>query len=241
MAATTDGQKNFFQPLKDAKEIETLLRDITNGRALVQCRRSDAPPQDQSSTQGSALSYHQLTLSLNGAKGPQLAKKQEVVASFENGGSLYFFAAKVIRHEFESLDLQIEKVFKLQRRNWFRVMIPEDFGRYELQVLSIASGKFDGRLRVTDLSAGGISLVAPPAFDLVLKTGDIIKGLLIIEGHAILEVEMKLRNQRKGKSTSPMAGLWGCEFVDKSEAFVQRMSAVVNDLHRQLFTKFRQG
>ncbi len=122
-----------------------------------------------------------------------------------------------------------------QDRNAFRVNLPEDgiSAKFNIQRVDNVEVKMAGR--IANLSAGGMGLVTTDN----LKVGAAISGVIVIEHHKPIEVSANVVDVRTQLNLQNKEDLLrACRFTNMTATLDQKIAALVNDLHRKLYTRY---
>ncbi|MGZ3742604.1 MAG: PilZ domain-containing protein [Pseudobdellovibrionaceae bacterium] len=165
---------------------------------------------------------------------PRPQKESDILGNFFIGGERYFFKTS-LRNEGNTVILQMAEVFHLQRRQNYRIKIPDN---YQANLLvsrhNNAKVKLKGQLR--DLSCGGCRAVFSGE-DPLFEKGDVIAGELLIKNREPLEIEGILRYHKLEKNIAKSRQIFGVEFK-LSPLFEGKLYAITMDLHREFFSKY---
>lgn len=155
----------------------------------------------------------------------------EGVASFQVGDEKYYAALQFESQEnqvFLSLD---EPLFHLQRREDFRLKIPESL-KLSLK-LTTASGETSTANSLLDLSSGGLKAET----DLNLQIEDKAQMLLSIEGFKPINASVRVKFQKPALQRKGFFQV-GLQFDQISDKEKNAIFSVVMDLYKELFKKF---
>ncbi|HJV26680.1 MAG TPA: flagellar brake protein [Aromatoleum sp.] len=131
-----------------------------------------------------------------------------------------------------------ESILRLQRREFFRLPTPQS----EPVTCSISHSLPDGRkktvkLRILDISGGGLAIVVPPDELPFLPGMEFNRCHLELPDNEALEVGLKVRNlytvEKPGSGTVTRAG---CEFFGLSRQMMARIQRYMFRLERSLRT-----
>ena len=141
---------------------------------------------------------------------------------------------------FEALATPLpDAVLRLQRRECFRLSVPINQPVYCQITLTDNDGqKKTHKLRVLDISAGGVALVCPPDENVIAPGMSLDECVLLMPELDAAPVRLKVRNQftTEGRNGIRMTRT-GCEFVDlsgKVATNIQRYIFKVERDRRQL-------
>lgn len=161
---------------------------------------------------------------------------KDLVCQFFIGGERYFFKA-LARIEHEKVVLEINSpLFHLQRRQSYRIKIPE---KYPAKFLISELNKQGVKLTtdIVDLSSSGCR-VALVASSPVLQPGDQIKAHLVVGNREPLEVEGIIRHHKlETFATKPSKQTFGVELNTSSSLIEGKLFSITMDLHREFFSR----
>lgn len=163
------------------------------------------------------------------------AKEKELLGNFFLGGERYFFKTPVrIDQDIVVLRMDTE-LFHLQRRQNYRIRIPEN---YEAHFLITSYNKSPVKLsgRISDLSSGGCRLTLTASTP-TLEAGDRIDGHIVIGKREPLEIEATVRHHKAEKHGATIRQIFGLEFKSLSPQIEGKLFAVTMDLHREFFSR----
>lgn len=166
-----------------------------------------------------------------------------VILTFNIGQEKYFSKTSLKKHDFEShfkINLDTD-LFKLQRRNSFRVALPQGYNA-KATITAIDSKKFTNKkFPLFDISGGGFSLEILPNKEFDIAQNQTVEGILEIGGKFNKPFRATVRYA--GKVGSQGSGLRkiGLEFTDMKPKDQEEIIKIVMDLHRDMFSKFKIG
>jgi hypothetical protein len=241
MSADISNQKQtFFQPVDSPAELDKLFHSLIQESIPLQVKpKSHDDTNEKDLTILYGYNYVKTILLAKHRKGPQLPLDLiTMVADF--AGDKFFFTARVIEARNNEYVLNIEKVFRLQRRNNFRIPLPEKIIKADVTIQKIEHVTANNKFRVIDLSAGGFGMSVPPELVSTFEQGALFNVVLKIGNHGQLQLRMKIKYRRKITPYGfPMYFHFGCEFFEASYAINQQLAFLVNDCHRQIFSRMK--
>lgn len=167
---------------------------------------------------------------------------KNVVITFGVGVEKYFIKTKLLKKEKGSdakLDLQSD-LYKLQRRNSFRLNIPTGFlARYEIK--NRGEGAVNEKYDLVDLSGGGLAFELPSNAADMFRPGELLNGRLIVGPDFSKDVKGVVRHSRMVGSRGSGLCRVGVEFQGIPETVQNELINIVMDLHREMFSKFKLG
>ncbi len=166
---------------------------------------------------------------------PQPQKEVDVLGSFFLGGERYFFKTPVsIEGDLVILRMDTD-LFRLQRRQNYRIKIPES---YKASLLISVHNKIPTKLKgqLLDLSSGGcrIALVANAP---ILESGDRLEGHITIGNRESLEIEATVNHHKIENRASAIKQIFGIEFKPLTSMLEGKLFAITMDLHREFFSR----
>lgn len=153
---------------------------------------------------------------------------QEVVCSFEISAEKYFFKSK-ISTEINDLVLNLPAdIFKLQRRNDFRVAVPESMN-YVCEITHINGYPNKIIAQIRDVSLGGIKLVCPVEGRKEYTDAEMILKIKIKDYELEnIPCQVKRYIQAEGSSRAQI----GLRFLDSSASFLTDLQSLLVYLDR---------
>lgn len=158
----------------------------------------------------------------------------ELIAQFQVNGQKFISQVHFKVVENSLILLMEKKLFRVQRREFFRLRLPHGF-RGTLFVPELFGAPFKQSFHLIDLSGGGCKIEMPP-LDLKLKAGTVFKGVIKLPERAEMPVVCTVRHEVK-LNGRPDARWLGIEFFHQSEPERNRLAATVMDLYRELFSR----
>lgn len=226
-------EKAVFSKISHQEERDKLFRDLTNAKAKITVK----------------IDEEILELKPQGIKPPHLecsvvksgdfkfTDRVGVIGNFALGGERYFFKTsfKVMMNEV-LLDTSGD-LYHLQRRDNYRVIIPESYGAtFELKTHN--EDVFSQKLRIADLSAGGCKLMTY-YFAPEYAVDDIISGTINIKGVAPLEIRGKIKHRIIKEIEGRDFQIFGVEFIPQKISQDSYLFTIVMDLHRAINSPWR--
>lgn len=221
--------QSVFQNVPSAKEIEDLLTMVVISQARIQLRTS------ASSTDFTAVipyASKKNSIMARFISGPRLPDATNATITFELEGSKYFSTSRCLTLGGNEYLINFENLYKLQRRDFFRVVIPPEVMPAFVMSETLDAANVGTNFRILDLSTGGVAIEVFDSAD-SFKDGAILTGTLAIGQHTPLGFKAVQKYKRKSGSSYQV----GLEFTDKTVAFTQKVSFIVNECHRQIFAK----
>lgn len=224
--------QSFFVPISSKEEKDRIFRDVVVNKAELKLKplASDGDIFVVEPTVIEDDSYD-LTCKVRGTAsvGP---KDDEVIVKFSLGETLYMGQAK-FRQMYGVFYLDTRgKLFRVQRRDSFRVKLPASF-QGKVRIDAVEDRIFKKSFSLMDLSGGGCRFEAPLA-GLELKSDQTWKGALLMPG----KPELAVGGVLKHFAPHPIAKdkVWiGTGFAGISPATTNRIEGLVMDLYRTFF------
>ncbi|WP_413558665.1 flagellar brake protein [Bdellovibrio sp. HCB209] len=160
-----------------------------------------------------------------------LANGEEFLGYFFLGGEKYYFEAKATVYQNRCQFQLPPEVFHLQRRQNYRVRIPESYPIY-FDVTEINGSPVKIHARLADLSSQGCRLIEK-GITTPLKSGDKLEGHLSVKKNAPIELSAEVRHI-KNEDGSQMVGL---EFSGLSPILENNLFALTLEIHKEVFRR----
>lgn len=226
--------QTFFEKLTHRKDRERVWNSILE-------LRSEVLIVDANKTKIIAVP-HSLTgqsLVMNAAEPEKLPPTNPCLLNFSINAEKYFMKADVYHRLGASLTLDIHQdLFKLQRRDSFRLSFPSQF-KSQLEILERAGKSCRQFCQLSDLSGGGLSIEIPSGPDMNFQAGEIIKGKLTVGQEFSGDIEAVVRHVRMVGSRGSGLCRIGMEFQGLRLSQQEEIIRLVIDLHRELFSKMK--
>jgi c-di-GMP-binding flagellar brake protein YcgR len=167
---------------------------------------------------------------------------KEVIVTFQIGQEKYFMKTIFETHDFAGhymMNLE-PALFKLQRRNSFRVQIPLDY-MAKIHLLTVNEAKVTQKFSLFDLSGGGFSFEIPAHNNFELRKDQRIECDLEIGGKFKKRFTGIIRHVINVGSQGSGLKKIGVEFSNLSPSEQQEVITTVMEIHRDMFSKFKIG
>lgn len=167
---------------------------------------------------------------------------QEVIVTFQVGQEKYFMKTTLSHHDFSSyykMDLE-PALFKLQRRNSFRVQIPAEY-LAKVHITLVNDVKVAQKFPLFDLSGGGFSFEIPSTSQFKIESGQQMEGEIEIGGKFKKKFKANIRHVIQVGSQGSGLKKIGSEFTQLSPSEQTEIVTTVMDIHRDIFSKFKIG
>ncbi len=227
--------QSFFQKVGTRKERERAFLLLTQTKSKFECQ---LPGKKIVTMVSNHIKDSNMVVISQG----HLPIGKEVIVTFQIGQEKYFMKTTFEPHDFSGhylMNLE-PPLFKLQRRNSFRVQIPLDY-MARIHLLSVDDVKSTQRFVLFDLSGGGFSFEIPAHLDFKLKQNQNLECELEIGGKfkkrftAIVRHVINVGSQGSGLKKI------GVEFTNISPSEQQEVITTVMEIHRDMFSKFKIG
>lgn len=164
----------------------------------------------------------------------QLQHLEEYLASFLLGGEKYYFRGKTILDRGRVLITLPPELFHLQRRQSYRVRIPELLHSY-YNIILVNESPFVVVSSLVDLSSHGCRISSDPQ-SYKLQKNDKVTGLLIIDKKPPLEINGIIRHTRviEGKTEYQISGV---EFQNIPTIIESKIFSITMEIHKQFFRR----
>ncbi len=172
----------------------------------------------------------------------QVPLNQEVIVTFQVGPEKYFMKTVFVHHDFGGhYKMNLEPaLFKLQRRNSFRVQIPGEY-LAKVSLSQVDDKTVKQKFPLFDLSGGGFSFEIPPNSQFQLSGGQQLEGEIEIGGKFKKKFTAMTRHVIQVGSQGSGLKKIGVEFSQLSPSEQQDIVNTVMEIHRDMFSKFKIG
>ena len=169
---------------------------------------------------------------------PIPAKAFEVIGHFSVDLDRYFFRGSLLPAGSQATGLfELDgscDVFKLQRRQTFRVPVPAETPIY-ISAHSHNQKPIQVDFKLSDISVGGARIFRPLAY-YSLSLCDTISGIDHSPGGKTVEFKSEVRHSMPQAFQGEVVPHFGIEFIDASQGFKNRMTALTMDLQHKIVT-----
>lgn len=227
--------QSFFQKVGTRKERERAFILLTQSKATFECQLPGK--KIVTISPGHIVDSHMAVVTQG-----QIPMNQEVIVTFQVGQEKYFMKTIFEHHDFSGhYKMSLEPaLFKLQRRNSFRVQIPGEYlARVNLMV--VGDKKISQKFPLFDLSGGGFSFEIPPNSQFSIERGQELEGELDIGGKFKKRFSAIIRHIIVVGSQGSGLKKIGAEFTHLSPSEQQDIINIVMEIHRDMFSKFKIG
>ncbi len=233
---------DIFTKISDPLEKEKILRGIVLARKdmLIKCsdslvslpRSSNQEKSEGGILIGTPILFQSGKIFCRSSF--KLSTSTQVVVQMSTGEDKYL-CLSTCHPSGDGFCLDMEgQIFKLQRREEFRLKIPSGYYAI-LKILLIANHPIDGNLPLVDLSAGGCKVEVKANF-YKAQTGDRFRAELRLKGREPIFVNGNIRYISKHPLYSQQQ-VWGVEFSDMSTQLKDKLAGFTMDIYRELFSR----
>lgn len=224
--------QDAFTKISKPEDREKLLWDLSAARGEILCKGTT---DHILKLKAYKLEKDKLHCLISGDSVRPTFTHENVIASFHLGGEKYFFQAVAEYDRGEIFFVAAFDLFHLQRRQNYRVKIPESY-KAHLDIVTVNDQPMHLVGSLYDISSGGCRVVYQMDAPLI-KMDDNLKAKVYVGKKAPIEVEAVVRHV-KPDPTRKNGQVFGLEFKPLSPALEARMFGITMDLHRELFSKF---
>jgi len=161
--------------------------------------------------------------------------EKELLGNFFLGGERYFFKTPV-KVDGDVVVLRMDAdLFHLQRRQNYRIKIPESY-QATLLISSLNKSAVKLTAQLSDLSGGGCRVILTASTP-VIQSDDVITAHVVVGKRDSLEVEGVVRHHKIEKAGATNKQVFGIEFKTLSSQIEGRLFAITMDLHREFFSR----
>ncbi|WII73597.1 PilZ domain-containing protein [Bdellovibrio sp. 22V] len=163
-----------------------------------------------------------------------LKPQEEYLGHFFLGGEKYYFQSVTQIHQGKVIVPLPKELYHLQRRQNYRVRIPEGYQAfYNIILVNANPQKIIGQL--ADLSSQGCKVVyrldAP-----LMKTGDQVTGHLVIGKRAPIEIQGVVRHIKVDEGNKVIQ-TFGIEFTPLPAIIENKLFAITMEIHKDVFKR----
>lgn len=227
--------QTFFQKVGTRKERERAFILLTQSKAKFECQI--AGKKVISVTPDYVKDSYMMVITQEA-----LPVNQEVIVTFQVGQEKYFMKTTFKVHDFaRHYMMSIEPaLFKLQRRNSFRIQIPNEY-MARVYIETVDGKTMVQKFSLFDLSGGGFSFEIPSNSLFKLNKDQNVEGEIEVGGRfkkrfaAVVRHAIKMGSQGSGLTKI------GTEFTRIGAVDQQDIVNTVMEIHRDMFSKFKIG
>ncbi len=163
--------------------------------------------------------------------------RDEVIVNFGIDQGLYFLKTDLRLQGKTEFAINLDqKIYKIQRRDNFRLTLPDDFlveATFEKGFLPSAETK----VRLVDLSVGGMGVLIPQKLSMGVEKNRRVDGTVYLPGREPMEVHCIIRHYRDSETHVRV----GFEFEALAPEAEQLLGNIMMDLYRLMFSKYRDA
>ena len=235
--SVTDKKQNFFKPVVAPGERQDLIHSLVQAESLLQVKLEGVKTQGaQDLTILKVIRGLQDGVGCSFISGPVL-NRGEVTVAFELEKALFFCTGRITESGLGLFVILFNKVYELQRRDAYRVIIAQDLISAKLISVKVNNVPLDQEYRIADLSTGGMGVAVNPEDAQAFPASGVIQGQIKIGLHERVEVRALIKYRRKVTSEQRPYFHIGCEFQQMTAALNQKIGFLVNDCHRISFSR----
>jgi hypothetical protein len=222
-------EKDIFSKISNPGERAKLFNDLASSHVELVCKGKDDQLHRVRAQSFNSVSGHLECKTIDGRV--PFADKEEVIGHFFLGSEKYYFQS-ITDVVLNKLHFVItEKVFHLQRRQNYRVIIPESYkATFDILRVNGQSQVLQGRL--ADLSGGGCRLVCNSSSS--IKMDDQVVGTLRIAKRDPIDISGVIKHLKPDTNTKN-SQIVGIEFTQLTPIIENRLVALTMDLYKEIF------
>ena len=223
--------KDIFTRISSFDERMKLFEDLARAKAEVLCKgKEDAVIRLRSQNLNYAEGYLDCTVE----KGTPVKDAEEVLGHFFLGSEKYYFQATVSLMKNRVHLVLSENVFHLQRRQNYRVRIPENY-KAHFNIVKVNGTNLPIPGQIADLSGGGCRVLYMLTSPL-MKLDDTVVGSLAIGKRDPIELTGVVRHIKIDSVNSSLQN-FGIEFTSLTPIIENRLFALTMDLYKEIFKR----
>lgn len=163
-----------------------------------------------------------------------LKNQEEYLGHFFLGGEKYYFQTSAQIHQGKVAVPIPAELYHLQRRQNYRVRIPEGYKAfYNLILVNDQPAKITGQL--LDLSSQGCRFLSTMTSS-SLKMGDAVTGQLIIPKRSPMEIQGVVRHIKVDDLNKDIQ-TFGIEFTPLTPIVENKLFAITMEIHKEVFKR----
>ncbi len=224
-----DNVQNFFQSL-DADDQRDLFEFLSGTKNSVLIKDATDKNANAQMTEISVRQFKNETIKCLHKTGPSIKPGADITMTFEQAGAKFFASGKLQIQEDSFYEIKLKKLFKLQRRDSYRVIIPQALIHSEIKVSQKG-------YTLIDFSAGGCAFHIPISDGVLFEIDSVADGIITVGFSEPVGVNYKVKFRRKYTLNNKEGLHIGCEFTDTRVLFNQKMQALVNECQRQIIAQ----
>lgn len=223
--------KEIFKLIGRPEEKSKLWSDLAQARTELHCKGAE-----DSICRLQVQLFHPKSETLECAysSSVKLKEDEEYLGHFSLGGEKYYFRSTAKSAQGKVLIPVPTEIYLLQRRQNYRVRIPDGYPAfYNIVLVNEKQQKITGQL--VDLSSQGCRVIcrlnAP-----IMKIGDTVTGELTIGTKSSIEIKGILRHLKVDESNQ-LIQTFGIEFTPLPAILENKLFAITMEIHKQHFRR----
>jgi len=164
--------------------------------------------------------------------GRDLGVEEDILGNFQIGSEKYYFTGHLVSNSGVTYVRVTGDVFHLQRRQTYRVHIPDGY-KYYFNILKVNGRPEAIPGQLNDLSGGGCRVIYRLDTPL-MKVGDQVTGQLQIGNRPTLEIDGEVRHI-KIDATNKVIQTFGIEFRHMNTVVENKIFAITMELYKEIF------
>lgn len=224
-------EKDIFTRISSFDERMKLFEDLARAKGELLCKGKE---DHMIKLRAMELNYAEGYLECTNQGSMTLTDAEELLCHFFLGSEKYYFQATISLVKGQVQLILSENVFHLQRRQNYRVHIPEKYAAH-FNILKINGNEEKLIGKLADLSSGGCRVIYTMNAPL-MKIGDEVIGQLTIKNQSPIELVGTVRHI-KADIGNKIIQNFGIEFKDIAPTMENRLFAITMDLYKELFKR----
>jgi Predicted glycosyltransferase len=220
--------KDIFTRVR-AEDTAALFMELAKNKILILCKGSA-----DNIIPLKALTYEtgKQVLECRTDNGKDLGLEEDILGNFQILTEKYYFTGRMVSRGGNTFIYVTGDVFHLQRRQTYRVHIPESY-KYFFNILKVSGRPDNIPGHLVDLSGGGCRVIYHMTTPL-MKVGDIVTGQLRIGNRPALEVDGEVRHI-KVDAVQKNTQIFGIEFKGMNSVVENKIFAITMELYKEIF------
>lgn len=225
--------KDIFTRISQENDRRKLFGDLAHARGEILCKgKEETVFKVRAQLFFESLKYIECV----SESGPLPAPQSDVLCHFFLGSEKYYFQSELQIWQGKIRLKVADEVFHLQRRQNYRVRIPENYkANFNIVKVNGKSENIPGQ--VADISSGGCRVIYKMDAPL-MKMDDTVLGNLLISKRAPIEIEGIVRHIKVDNSAmNGEAQIFGIEFNPLSPLIENKLFSLTMDLYKEIFRR----
>jgi hypothetical protein len=232
-------KQNYFQPIHSETEKTDLFAEVALLRQPIQIKSKTAAETETLTNLVSNRWEKKILLAHFESGAP--VSPGDITLIFDLNNYKYFAKARLTAVNGAEYSIVIGELFKLQRRNAFRVDLPKNMINAKFKIRRINQTSVALNFRVINLSAEGAAIEVPADSMRLLDKDSKVSGILAIGTHEPIELQARIRyGQKYTLVDASVMFHTGCRFEGLTLAQSQKLAFIVNDCHRLIFSRLHK-